>query len=452
MDEIKRRARPSYNGVSSSITKPKIVAPVVPTAPVVKPQYKYEFNQAREDIRTKSFKKFFNNSYKTIISHWKSVLILTLIMIIAGITISYQIGSLTGGVSSAEQHYISGVNSGKDIIEHPSYLLHKIPTYVLFKLNSENIAHYRLISASFGFLAVFSFYHILRYWHSKRVSVFATLLFITSPWLLHSARLATPDSIYLLFLPLLWTAAWMYNTNKLRTSSILLLVIGILCLYIPGFIWIILFLSIWKYKTIVTELKQLSILLRTILFLGVLIGISPLIYASIINPSEFLVMAGLPSNMPSVASIWSNIVNIPKNLVLSGPTNSLINVGSVPLIDVFSATMFVFGIYSLRYNIKLIRAQVMFVSLLLFVLLVIAGGPVGIISLLPLVYLLIAGGMSFIITQWLAVFPRNPLARGIAVGVMSALVLLVTFYQLNNYFVAWAKSPDTRSTFTHSLL
>lgn len=449
MDEIKRRVRPIQETAVSTVKQPKKVASV---SQQEKPLFKYELSKAREDIRTKSYKKLFNNTRKTLTSHWKDVLIMAFVLILAGVTINYRIGELTGGVSLAEQQYIASVNSGKEILENPSYLLHKLPTYILFKLGSDSISHYRMVSGAFAFLAVFSFYNILRFWYSKRVSVFATILFITSPWLLHAARLATPDATILLFLPLLWAAVWMYSTSKLRTSVILLVIIGILSLYIPGFFWIILSLSIWKHKTIIIELKQLSLTVRSLLVLAITIGISPLIYASINHPVELLLIAGLPSDFPSISVILTNIVNLPKFLFISGPINPLINVGTAPLIDLFSTVLLVFGIYSLRYHVKLIRAQIIFVSLILFAALIISGGPVGMVSILPIIYLLIAGGIAFMLTQWFVIFPRNPLARSIAMTVMSALVIVVTIYQTTNYFVAWANSPDTRSTFSYSLL
>ena len=75
-------------------------------------------------------------------------------------------------------------------------------------------------------------------------------------------------------------------------------------------------------------------------------------------------------------------------------------------------------------------------------------GAVDIAIFLPLLYIFIGGGLSFLLIQWLHVFPRNPIARMIGISMLSALVVLIAAYHLNRYFIAWPLSPQTKAAFS----
>jgi hypothetical protein len=114
--------------------------------------------------------------------------------------------------------------------------------------------------------------------------------------------------------------------------------------------------------------------------------------------------------------------------------------------------MFVLGVYSMRFHIKLVRVQLLVWSSVVLAVLIALGGPVTITVLMPAVYILIAGGVAFMLQQWLAIFPNNPIAKTTATTLMSVTVLLVSYYHINHYFIAWPQTPETKASFTQTLL
>ncbi len=378
---------------------------------------------------------------------WRPLLIFLGVSLVVGFTLGFHLGSLTRLASQPEQRYIASVSSGKELAKHPVYIVHKLPVYVLFKLHVRSIAAYRAISAIFASLAVVSCFFVIREWYTNRVAILTTWLFLSSAWVLHVGRLATPEASFLLLMPLLWAAVWLYNTT-LRKSALLLL--SFLCaasFYIPGFGWLLLMTALWKRDRIWDELKVVPWWFQAICGLVIVVGLVPLAWASVGSPRELLLAAGLPNHVPHIRALAENLLGIPEQFFLRGPNDAVRWLGRLPLLDIFSSAMLLLGLYSMRYHLKVTRIQLLVGSSLLLALLITLGGPVTLTVLTPAVYISIAGGVAFMLQQWFTVFPRNPIARTIATTIISTSILLVSYYHISHYFIAWPQTPATKQAF-----
>ncbi|MES2971421.1 MAG: hypothetical protein V4702_03815 [Patescibacteria group bacterium] len=382
---------------------------------------------------------------------WKPILAFLVVAVIVCGILGFRLGSLTGGVSLSERDYIASVDSGRELLQNPTYALHKIPTYLLFKLDIQRIAFYRLVSVIFAALSVVSCFFILREWSTDRIAILGTWLFLTSAWLLHIGRLASPEASYLLILPLVWAAIWLYNTTLRKTALIVLSLLSGMAFYIPGFGVLLVGIAVWQYKKIWSELRQVPWWFRLLCGLIICILLLPLILASIDSTRELLRAVGLPTGMPKLKTIGNNLLNIPEYFLLRGPDDATKWLGRLPLFDAFSTVMMIVGFYSLRNYWRLIRSQMLIVGCIYFGILIGLGGPVAITVLVPIAYIFIALGLTFMLQQWYAVFPHNPIARAIATTLLSLSILLVSFYHLSHYFIAWPESPLTKQTFSHKL-
>ena len=383
---------------------------------------------------------------------WRPILAFLAVSVIVCATLGYKLGSLTPGASNQEQQYIAGIDSGREILEQPVYAVHKIPVYALSKLHVDRLAAYRAVSAAFAALAVVSCFFVLREWYSDRIAGLGAIIFLCSAWVLHTGRLATPEASFLLLMPLLWAVVWLYNTTLRKTALLLLSFLCAACFYIPAFGWLLLMAAVWQHKRLWEELRQVPWWFRVCCFLIVAGGLVPLVLAALDSPRVLLLAAGLPDKFPSLQTLATNLLHIPEYLFLRGPNDPVRWLGRLPLLDVFSTVMLFLGVYSIRYNLKLIRIQLLVGSSLLLALLLVIGGPLTITVLMPAVYILIAGGVAFMLQQWLAVFPRNPIARMLAVTLLAGSVLLVLFYHLNHYFVAWPGAPATKAAFSGKII
>lgn len=383
---------------------------------------------------------------------WRPILAFAAVALVVGGIFSFQIGSLTQGVSQPEKTYITSVDSGNKLLKDPLYAPHKVPVYALFRLGIERVGAYRAISALFACAAVVSCFFILKEWYSNRIAVLGTWLFLTSAWILHVGRLATPEASYLLTMPFLWTAVWLYNTTLRKSAVLLLSLFAAVCVYVPGLVWLIVVAAIWKRKLLWKELRAVPVWFLVICGFGMLIVLLPLVLASISAPRQLLIAAGLPQDIPNIKDLGNNILSIPAYLFARGPQDAVRWLGRLPLLDAFSAVMLIIGMYSLRYHFRLVRIQLLAGSALLLGLLIILGGPVTVTALMPVVYIVIAAGIAFMLQQWFAVFPYNPIARTIATTLISVVVLLVSYYHISHYFIAWPQTPATRQVFRHSLV
>lgn len=383
---------------------------------------------------------------------WRSILAFLGVSLVVVSFFGFRLGSLTSGVSLPEKNYIASVSSGKEIIKHPVYAVHKIPVYALSKLHVNRLAAYRAVSAAFASLAVVSCFFVLREWYTNRVALLGSWLFLCSAWVLHSSRLAIPEASYLLLMPLLWAVVWLYNTTLRQTALLLLSFLCAASFYIPGFGWLIIIMAAWQYKRLWTELIQVPWWFRLICVLVVIGGLVPLAWAGLASPNELLLAGGLPSQVPHLKDVLLNAVRIPEHLFLRGPNDPVRWLGRLPILDIFSTAMLVLGIYSVRYHLKLIRIQLLVGSSLLLSLLITLGGPLTITVLMPVLYILIAGGIAFMLQQWLAVFPHNPIARTLATTFISITVLFVSFYHVTHYFIAWPGAPATKAVFSGKIV
>lgn len=374
------------------------------------------------------------------------------VALVVGSILGFHLGSLTNGASASEQNYVAGVSSGKELFRHPVYIVHKLPVYILFKLDVHNLAAYRAVSVMFASLAVVSCFFVLREWYTIRVAALGSWLFLSSAWVLHVGRLATPEVSYLLLMPVLWAAVWLYNTTLRKTALLLLSLLCAASFYIPGFGWLLIMTAIWQHKRIWEELKQVPVWFRAICAATIVLGLVPLLWAGSQSYNELLLAAGLPNHVPHIKDLAQNFLSVPENLFVRGPIDPVRWLGRLPLLDVFSVAMLVLGIYSMRFHLKLTRVQVLVGSSLLATLLISLGGPITITMLMPAVYILIAGGVAFTLQQWFTVFPLNPIARTIATTLVSVSILLASFYHISHYFIAWPQTPATKAVFTHNLV
>ncbi len=389
---------------------------------------------------------------KWLLLMWRPLLIFIGVTAVVSFMFGFKIGSLTPGASESEVNYIHSVVSGNELVKNPLYLIHKLPIYVLFKLNINSLSAYRAISGIFAGVAAISCYFILREWYTNRIAVLGSILFLSSAWILHTGRLATPESLFLLIMPLIWVAVWMYNTTLRKTALLVLSLVCSVCFYVPGFGWLLLITAIWQRKRIWEEIKFVPMWFRILCALILVAGLLPLIWASIFSPKIILLASGLPVNIPTIRMIINNFVHIPEFIFLRGPSDSTRWLGRLPVLDVFSTAMLILGIYSLRFKMKHHKNQILIGSSIFFAVLIITGGALTITVLMPAIYILNAGGIAFLLQQWFTVFPRNPFAHILATSLISVSVLFVVFYHVSHYFIAWPQTPAIKSAFSHSLV
>lgn len=377
-------------------------------------------------------------------------------LILVGATVALYItrlARLTGGASIAEVQYITDNNSVTKLAQTPAFLIHRTITYTLHKVGAEQLWQYRLVSVAVGLLAVFSMFYILRHWYTSRVSLLGSLMFATSTMVLHASRLALPDVSFLLIAPIIAVGLWLQRTKRYKRALLVLIVCLCLTVYTPGFVWIAVAVFAWQGRRIMRVLARSSIWTKLVSIIVVVALLTPLAISGYMHPRSLLSVVGLPSQLGTVS--W-HLDHIKTTLFgIFGPyrpQDALFWVEATPWFDVFAAAMLVLGIYSLRFERALVRSRLQLGLLAAFGVLILIGGPVTYIAIAPVVYLMVAGGVAFMLQQWFTVFPRNPIARVLAVSVLGIVIGMSAYYNTYRYFVAWPSTIKTSAAFTDNYL
>jgi hypothetical protein len=358
----------------------------------------------------------------------------------------WQLGTLTGGYSLSELNAYNASLHLKDIYHFPVNAPFTLLTHALQYLHRDSLLVVRVAATVAGLATLTAFYWLVRYWHGQRAAIFGTVLFGTSAWFLHTARLGTPDVLMFGVLGLTACGVW-FKHSRTALPVVLLLTLVALLLYVPGMVWFILAGVIWQLKTIDRVFKQhlWMVSVGAVLFLAIL---APLGLAISHSPEMAKIMVGLPAGWPSPLHVLENLARVPFQFVFRGPLDPQHWLGRLPILDAFSLGMIFLGIYVYIKHAKLIRTQLMVVILLIGTGLVALGGAVSLSIIVPFVYILAAAGIGLLIDRWYTVFPRNPIARGVGAGLMSLAVLASCWYGYRHYFVAWPNAPETKPVFT----
>lgn len=384
---------------------------------------------------------------------WRPLLVgLIGLALLAGV-LGYQLGSLMGGVSEAEQPVVQAVQgrtlSARDIANDPLFLPYKLGMYALEKIGLTSVGAIRAIGAVCGFIGAIAFYLLLLKWHTRRIAILGTLLLATSSWFLTSARLAVPESAYLL-LPFLFYLGAKLEQGEQRLPTAAACFVGTaLLLYIPGLVWFVMPGIIWQRRRILNRLSELNSGTTIPLAILAILMLVPLGYGFFMGDASLPAWLGMDVAGLTPMIFIRNLLDVPMQLIIRTEANAAIHLGTLPLLDIATTIFAGLGVYWYFFQRSLDRVKLIVAGLVVSALLIALNGNEMLSLLIPFVYVVAAAGITLMLQQWFTVFPRNPLARGLGVSLVIVVVGLISFYHLQRYFVAWPNTPETKQAYSH---
>lgn len=365
----------------------------------------------------------------------------------------YKLGSLTGGLSAGEVAVATKPLGWKELLENPLYLpLDSLRSIIFFLAPDHGQFLTRLPNAIFGALSILTFGWLIWLWHGTRTAIFASALFATAAWTLHAGRLASYDVLYLWATPALLVAQVLLHRQGQRAivwyGNILLL--GLL-LYIPGLIWLVLAQLYLQRHLLLKAWRQFSSRWRKLLTLLLAILPLPLLIYGLTKPGQLMQWLGAPAHWESPLTVLKNFGEVFLNLFITGPDQSDIWLGRAPIMDIFTMVACGLGIYFYAKHANATRSRTLGLMFGLGVILVTINGAVELSLLVPMLYVAAAAGIAYLLHDWLKVFPLNPLARSLGIGLIGVAVIASCAYNLRSYFVVWPHNKTTQKTFNHHL-
>jgi len=381
-------------------------------------------------------------------------LILLCLVVVAGLLwlMLHRLGSLTTGLSLNERAAILTPLGWHNLYAQPLYLPLKLVRSTVFFLAPD---HGQLISrlpnVAFGVLAIICLAWLVKLWHGNRTTWFAGLLFATSAWVLHVSRLASYDVLYLLAIPaLLLVHLGLQKRSSPGIWYLCNLLNGFL-LFVPGLVWLVILNAYLQRRLLANAWSQFdSFRQRAFYWLSLLIWL-PLLLIDLTRPGQLRLWLGLPAHFVGPLTLLKQFVAVPVHLFIRGPQYPDQWLGRAPVLDIFTLMACLIGAYFYLSRLDSLRSRLLVSFFGLGIVLIGLGGPVGLSLLVPILYLAAATGIAYLLHDWLKVFPLNPIARGLGIGLITVAVGLACIYNLRAYFVAWPHNNVTKATFRYHL-
>lgn len=391
----------------------------------------------------KSIRKFFAR-------HWQTMLLIAMLFSLGATLYWYGVRTFIPGLSAAEVQTITQSSTWQGIVQNPLWLPFKLIYLALHKIDIQPSA-YRYVSGFFAMLSVAAFYSVCTRWYSPRVSALTTILFGTSVTTITIARVATPAILLYSWLWCIALIAWFQSSRKTRLAPLLLLFFSTFMLYTPGFVWFALILGVWFSKEIPIIFKHMK---NSWIVMGTIIGlifIVPLVYSFVQDPKLIKSWLLIPQTLDLRASLLY-IKDLPAAFLYRSESNPVYNLGRLPFLEALSGTLLLVGLYAYRTRLRLNRTVIYVVSILLaMAIAALNRNQIYLIFCLPFIYLLIAEGIGFLLSEWRAVFPRNPIARFFGTLLMTVAILAASWYHIQRYFLAYTNNPDTKKVYSQRI-
>jgi hypothetical protein len=377
---------------------------------------------------------------------WRRQSIYGFLLLVLLAFIVIQLSIIPSNFANVESSYSTETSIFSNIGQNPLSLPHKLATYVTVQV-SDSIRSVRAVSIVILGFSVIALYRIIKRWHSEKIALFTAAMFGLNATSLAVGRLGAPLVLILCWSIIISILMWLQHGKSRKIAPVVLLIISAALIYVPGAPYFFILLIVLFGKKLLKISKSLSskTIYTGIIFSVILIG--PLFY-SFYNDINLVRNWFLIPQSIDWSSIISNILKVPSAFIYKSPVNPLLNVGTLPVLDVASGGLFLIGLYAYQKNSKLERTKIMILTAAFGIILGALGEvTIGIVLLLPFVYSVIAAGISFILDEWYSVFPRNPIARSFGLLLVTFVILMSIYYQTTRFFVVWPQTPETRQVY-----
>ncbi len=379
---------------------------------------------------------------------WRTTLLIASLTVVIYLLYFGRLSTLLPGYSSAELATYTQASNWHHIAANPINAPYTLVVWLFTAVLHHNAIVTRLVAASFGVGLTLLFFAIIRQWYSFRVAFLGTLLFATSSGFLHFARLGTGQVLQMSTLALIACMVWYHREqHSHRFIGYWLAAILALLWYVPGMVWfeIVGTLILFKYARNRWRHTQVK---HTIGWAALfLLLITPLIIAVIRHPHLLFVIGGLPQNLSAALHTVHNVHAALFAVTTHDYTSSLLWLVKAPLFTVTELVLGALGLYSYWHTGISTRALFLTSMAVLSLVLISLGGEVTFACFIPIVYLFVIHGLRELTSQWLTVFPRNPIAKFVGIAVICIMLFFSVVYQIRTYFVAWPHSVATLQTF-----
>ena len=360
----------------------------------------------------------------------------------------WRLGSLTPGLAPDEAQATAASRSLEAIWLQPLNAPHKLLQHGL-SLISNSAFSWRLASVILALIFLACFVWLVRASLGVRAALFGLLMLGLTPWLVLIGRSAAAPIDWLWPLAVTAAALWWWRTRRWQTLAGYLTFLSLgLALYVPGLAWFLV-IGIIIARRQLAELWRRGGWLKNSLGLLLLIGVvAPLAKSLVADQVSLSDWLALPRYWPSPLEFIRAVGRALTAIAWHTPGNLNWVIDHLAIFSSAQLVLAFIGLASLwlrgrgRYGLYLLT----WVGLAV----VLAGlnRDLAVLTVaLPVVSGLAAAGLYYLWAEWRRGFPRNPLARSLAAGLIGLILVWQFVFAARYCLVAWPHAPATRASY-----
>ena len=330
----------------------------------------------------------------------------------------------------------------KNILDFPFRFLQKT-SIDIFGLSNFAI---KLPSVLISLCSIFFITKISGMWFSKRASILASIIAITSSQFFFIAQNGTSEILYIFYpILLIWSGMEFLKEPKKRQIFTLISILG-LSFYTPlssyiALAFLITILAHPHLRFIIKKLPNYQKIAALILFL---IITSPLLVSIFFDFSILKIIFGIPNSLKLFENLKSLV------LALFGFSNPISNGMISPIINPATSILTAIGLYFTfiaKHSAKSYLINIWTIILLLVCII----NPTTITILFTPILILTITGLQGLINTWYALFPKNPYARIFGLIPISIFVFNLLITNLSVFALSYLYSPQPLAAFSQDL-
>lgn len=381
---------------------------------------------------------------RQILANPRVFLLIALILLL--IVLSHFLNAKPSGLSPEELSTKAGSLSLSTIFHHPLNGPHNLLAYGLHALGMGWRSSVRLASTIFAGFFLACFFWLARLMFGREIGLMGGLILLATPLFLVTARDGSSIIMYFWIIALMAAYNWASRSEN-EYSLIILAIIAAAAVYTPGILlWIVIGLALGRKKIAASVEASEPPVVGAAALIGLLL-IVPLILAVIKDYGLLRQLFLTPGHTPSLTRILKNIAWMAYSLFVKTPHHSPLIINRLPLFSWVADALLIFGSFAM-WNAARDKFFMLAGAIIYAVIFAGFNDNVGLLALaIPAVCIVMCAGLRYLYIEWRRIFPRNPLAKTLALSLMWLLVIVQLAFGARYALIAWPATTDTRSTY-----
>ncbi len=366
-----------------------------------------------------------------------------LLVFLGAFALFYRLGDLLPGINWVEaQSATESMQIGNLLLNPINFIFHLLQ-YLSISLLGPTAFALRLPSVLLAIVSLVLFFYIISHRFTKGAAIITTLLLVTSSWFLSIVRFGAPFSLGVALIFLLIFISIKLDDKYSFGWLFFLVTTAALSLYTPYFIYLLVAGILFSLPSIKKHIKSINNKDLYIAGVAFMLLLGPLLYAIFKDVSVAKTILALPEAFPAPLEYLQNLAGTAGHVIWGSEALPVLHLGTLPMLEIFSVSMVALGLYHYDHELSKNLSRLVLGGLFFTLLAVsINANQFDYALLLPFIYFLLAGGLVVLLTQWNEIFPKNPFARVTAIVPIAILLVIVTSYHHERYFVAWPNNPE----------